>query len=180
VAPVVFVVAKTDFDIAVLKIHLHTACREGYPTIEVEDYGNIREGDEVAICGFPLGNFLYNQLGTVSSSFCKGIISSIIPSAGTSQDTLRGFQLNLTATHGNSGGPVFSLETGKVFGVLSKGVIHPKDGTFIQGLVKAEPIYPLFKDDTIEQINKMKPGSIPNLPGIDPEKLQHFLKQENV
>jgi len=164
---VVLSAASTDFDLAVAKIHLHPAFPEGYPTVEIEDFENINEGDEVGICGFPLGNFLYEKLGTVSSSFSKGIISSIIPAAGAPQDCLEGFQLNLTATHGNSGGPVFSLETGKVFGVLAEGIKHPKTNRPVQGLVKAEPLYPLFKDDTIERMKKLTPGGIPDFPGYN-------------
>ena len=52
---------------------------------------------------------LHDQIGTVTSSFTKGMISSIIPAHGVAREHVRGFQLDLTATNGNSGGPVFSL-----------------------------------------------------------------------
>jgi len=72
-----------------------------------------------------VGRVRDDQLGTVTSSFTKGMISSIIPAQGVSLQHLRGFQLDLTAANGNSGGPVFSLQTGKVFGVLQGGAVHP-------------------------------------------------------
>jgi len=144
-------VALTDCDLGVMRMLPHTAFPQGYPTVEIEDYDTIQEGDEISACGFPLGNFLYNQIGTVTSSFTKGIISSIIPSPGVGKNLLRGFQLNLTATHGNSGGPVFSLETGKVLGVVQQGVENRK-GELIQGLSKAEAVYPIFRNNLVETV----------------------------
>lgn len=135
--------AKADYDIAIMQIQSHIAFNKGYPFLEIEEYEAIAEGDDIGTCGFPLGNYLQEQLGTVTSSFTTGIISSIIPSPGTQKEYLRGFQLGLTATHGNSGGPVFSLATGKVFGVLQGGVKHTS-GSLLQGLAKAEPVYPIL------------------------------------
>jgi hypothetical protein len=148
-------IALTDFDLAVVRVPPHSRFANGYPAIEIEDYESIHEGDEIGTCGFPLGNYLYNQLGTVTSSFTKGIISSIIPAPGSRKDLLKGFQLNLTATFGSSGGPVFSLSTGNVFGVLQSGVIGPNE-QIIQGLVKAEPVFPIFRNDIIKRIKETK------------------------
>jgi len=137
------VTAKTDYDIAIMQIEAHIAFNRGYPFLQIEEFEAISEGDEIGTCGFPLGNYLQEQLGTVSSSFTTGVISSIIPSAGVPKEYLRGFQLGLTATHGNSGGPVFSLGTGKVFGVLQGGIVDTS-GSILQGLSKAEPVYPIL------------------------------------
>lgn len=154
------VVAKTNFDLAVLRLLPHKAFSSGYPIIEIEDYDKVHEGEEIYTCGFPLGSYLYEQLGTVTSSFTKGIISSIIPAPNVKQENLKGFQLNLTATNGNSGGPVFSLESGKVFGVLQRGVQN-ESGLIIQGFTKAEPIYPIIDHDLIERLKKTVPGTLP-------------------
>jgi S1-C subfamily serine protease len=105
-----------------LRVLPHTAFPSGYPALESEDYEAVTEGDEVGTCGFPLGNYLHEQLGTVTSSFTTGVISSIISSPGVGKEVVKGLQLGLTATHGNSGGPMFSLASGKVFGVLQRGV----------------------------------------------------------
>lgn len=144
-------VAMEDFDLAALKVHNHPAFPQGYPTLPIADYSEVHEMMEVATCGFPLGEALHDQIGTVTSSFTKGMISSIIPAPGIRREHVRGFQLDLTATNGNSGGPVFSLATGRVFGVLQGGVVHP-DGHIVQGLTKAEPIYPLFDTDLVDRL----------------------------
>jgi S1-C subfamily serine protease len=123
--------------------------------LDIEDYRNVREGDEIATCGFPLGNYLHEQLGTVTSSFTQGIISSIIPGPDVPEEHLKGFQLNLTAMPGNSGGPVFSLNTGKVFGVLQAGAVD-HGGKVVPGLTKAEPVYPALGHNELERIKQME------------------------
>lgn len=148
-------IAKTNFDVALIRVTPHAGFPRGFPFLEIEDYGNICEGNEIATCGFPLGNYLYEQLGTVTSSFTKGIISSIIPGPNVSQKHLKGFQLNLAATGGNSGGPVFSLTTGKVFGVLQRGVVD-RGGKIVPNLTKAEPVYPVFEYNSLEEMKKME------------------------
>src|SRR5262249_54569136 len=145
------VAAKTDFDLAMIRPHPHNFFKDGFPYLEVEDYSEIHEGLDAAICGFPLGNFLADQVGTITSSFTKGIVSSILPSPGTTKEYLKGFQLNIAATNGNSGGPVFSMKSGKVFGVLSEAVQHPQ-GFIVQGLTKAEPVYPVFSNDLLQRM----------------------------
>lgn len=150
-------VTINGFDLCAAKLSKHEAFPDGYPVLPVADYGEMHEMMEIATCGYPLGEVLQDQLGTVTSSFTKGMISSIIPAQGVSLQHLRGFQLDLTATNGNSGGPVFSLNTGKVFGVLQGGAIHPATGHAVQGLTRAEPIYPLFADDVLERLRKSAP-----------------------
>jgi len=146
---------KTNFDLAIYRLDKrHAAFSGGYPTISIADYADLHEMMEVGLCGFPLGDSLFDQIGTVSSSFTTGRISSIIPVAGVTVEHLRGFQLDLTATNGNSGGPVFSLDTGKVFGVLQRGVSHPSTQHVVQGLAKAEPVYPALEHDLIDRLLK--------------------------
>lgn len=152
--------AKTDFDLGMFRVSPHAAFPNGYPTVEIEDYDQVKEGMETAVCGFPLGEHLYDQIGTITSSFTRGIVSSIIPSPGVPKEHLKGFQLNITATHGNSGGPVFSLGSGKVFGVLQRG-IEDGDGGLLEGLVKAEPIYPLLEHDSLERMIESPAEQLP-------------------
>jgi S1-C subfamily serine protease len=147
-------VTINDFDLCAAKLSKHEAFPDGYPVLPIADYGELHEMMEIATCGYPLGDVLQDQLGTVTSSFTKGMISSIIPAQGVSLQHLRGFQLDLTATNGNSGGPVFSLQTGKVFGVLQSGAVHPGTGHAVQGLTRAEPIYPLFADDALDRLRQ--------------------------
>jgi S1-C subfamily serine protease len=98
-----------------------------------------------------LGNLLYDQLGTVTSSFTRGTLSSIIPGPVKDQNMVTAFQLDVTATHGNSGGPVFNLETGKVLGVLQSGV-SDSYGKILPGITKAESIYKIIKDNLIDEV----------------------------
>jgi S1-C subfamily serine protease len=113
----------TDMDLGVLRLPPHEAfVIEGFPAIAFESFDAVQEGMDIGVCGFPLGNELMKRLGTVTSSFTRGILSSIIPPAGIDRQHIHGFQLEARATHGNSGGPVFCWNTGKVFGVLSSGI----------------------------------------------------------
>jgi len=154
-----FCICKTNYDLGLMKLDKHKAFSEGFPVLEIERYENIREGAEIVLCGFPLGNYLKEQIGTITSSFTHGIISSIIPAYNAPLEYLKGFQLNITATHGNSGGPVFMPDSGKVFGVLQRGVFA-KDGSILQGIAKAEPIYPLYEEDTINNILNASPEDL--------------------
>jgi S1-C subfamily serine protease len=142
-------VARTDLDLGILRLAPHHEFPNGFPTVEIEDFDDIHEGMEIATCGFPLGDDLLVQLGTVTSSFTRGIISSIIPMATTSRKDVKAFQLDLRATHGNSGGPVFSWETGRVLGVL-QGSVDDQYGHHL--FSRAESIYPAFDDNSIERI----------------------------
>jgi hypothetical protein len=132
-----------DFDIAIFKLRQHPAFPNGFPRREVADYADLHEMMEVATCGYPFGDFLWNQVGSVTSSFTNGTLSAILPAPGIARQHLSGFQLGLLSAPGNSGGPIFCLATGKVFGVLQGGPVDPK-GNPILGLTTAEPVYPAF------------------------------------
>ena len=149
--------AKMTHDIGMLRLQPHRGFPQGFPSVEIAAYSAVREGAEIGVCGFPLGNYLQKQIGTVNSSFSKGIISSIIPSSGVVLDYLQGFQLNVFATHGSSGGPVFLYETGKVLGAIESDVVD-REGKRIDGLVKAAPIYPLLENDSVERMLQAQPG----------------------
>lgn len=142
-------VAKTDKDVAAVRLHHYAAFSSGYPIVDIEDFDSLHEGMEVGTCGFPLGNLLFKQLGTVTSSFSRGIVSSILPAPGVSRKDLEGFQLDLRATHGNSGGPVISWSTGRVLGILQGG-INDQYGTFL--FSRAESIYRLLDERFIEDV----------------------------
>jgi len=155
------VFARTDYDLALVRTPPHTAMPNGYPTLDIESYEDISEGDEIATCGYPLGNFLFEQMGTITSSFTRGSISSIVPSASLPKELLKLFQLNLTATYGNSGGPVFSVRTGKVFGVLQGGIVDQK-GNILQGMSKAEPVYPILNPNDLALMKSAPYGQPPS------------------
>jgi hypothetical protein len=142
--PVIVANASLTADIAVLKIQQHPAFPDGYPTIDIEEFSDLYEGIEAATCGFPLGDVLGEKLGTMTSSFSRGILSSFIPGPSVTQDLVRGFQLDLTTNPGNSGGPVFSVSNGRVFGIVQGGLID-QNRISVPGITKAEPIYPALE-----------------------------------
>ena len=141
--------AHLRFDLGLIRVHPHDHFKGGFPTLTVEPFGDITEGMDVATCGFPLGNGMFEQLGTRTSSFTKGMVSSVIPAASVEERHIQGFQLDLTATHDNSGGPVFSTDTGGVLGVIQGGVINARR-EIVQGFVKAEPVYPMVWDNNLD------------------------------
>lgn len=157
--------AQLDYDLGLVRVAIHNSATNGYPTLEIEDFSKIYEGMELSTCGFPLGNFMQEQIGTVTSSFTRGSLSSIIPSPGAAVEHIKGFQLDLTATYGNSGGPVFSVESGKVFGVLQGGIVSEK-GVLVPGISKAEPVYPLINDRTMKDILEMTDEEIRKRTGL--------------
>jgi len=142
-----------ETDLALIKIKMDRSLfPDGFPTVEIADYGDLYEMMDVATCGYPFGDYLWRQTGSVSSSFTKGALSTICPLPGIALEHLDSFQLDLTSFEGNSGGPVFCAETGKVFGVLRSGIREPKKDQDIVGLSIAEPIYPVYKDQLIEKL----------------------------
>jgi hypothetical protein len=152
-APVIAVtevVTGLGFGITLFKLCKHGAFPGGYHTIEIADFNELHEMQEIAICGFPLRGGLFDHPETVSSSFTAGTISSIVPRAGVSASDVKGYELELTATIGNVGGPVFSLESGKVFGVLQGSVRRPRIRAS-DGIAKAEPIHPAIEHGVIQR-----------------------------
>jgi hypothetical protein len=143
------VVTGLGFGITLFKLCKHGAFPGGYHTIEIADFNELHEMQEIAICGFPLRGGLFDHPETVSSSFTAGTISLIVPRAGVSASDVKGYELELTATIGNVGGPVFSLESGKVFGVLQERVRRPRIRAS-DGIAKAEPIHPAIEHGVIQ------------------------------
>jgi S1-C subfamily serine protease len=76
-----------------------------------------REGTEIAVSGYPLGEpSLVTNAGVLASDF------TLLPGPGKSQERLLG---DLTANPGNSGGPVYSVQDANVIGILVAGRLTP-------------------------------------------------------
>lgn len=99
------------------------------PALSLADSDRVKEGQELAFMGFPIGGAL-----GFSSVTHRAMVSSItqarLPSAQSGQlneRAIRGlregnfqiFQLDATAYPGNSGGPLFDPGSGEVVGVLN-------------------------------------------------------------
>lgn len=114
-----------DHDLALLKI-----AGIALPALKVASPDQpVREGQSVAFTGFPLGG----SLG-FSPVTHRGVISSITPialpanhSVQLNEKSIRRlrsgafaiYQLDATAYPGNSGGPLFDIDTGEVLGIVN-------------------------------------------------------------
>lgn len=103
------------------------------PALKIGDSRRVREGDDLAFMGFPIGGSLgfshVTHRATVST-----ITSAALPSPSAERlreqairslrnGTFDIFQLDATAYPGNSGGPLFHPETGELMGVMNMVLI---------------------------------------------------------
>lgn len=119
------VAVDEDHDIAYLKM----GGTAPLPAVRLGDSGKVREGEEYAFTGFPIGGVL--GLYPVTH---RGIVSAISPIAipaysakGLDAKSIHRldvpydvFQLDATAYPGNSGSPLYSAKSAEVFGVINK------------------------------------------------------------
>ncbi len=113
-----------DHDLAIIRIE-----GPAIPALKVQNSDSVREGQSIGFTGFPIGGAL-----GFSPVTHRGIVSSITPIAlpgGNAQQinekliqrikngAFNIFQLDATAYPGNSGSPVFDVETGNVIGVIN-------------------------------------------------------------
>ena len=112
-----------DHDLALLQIN-----NGPLPAMELGDDSRVREGELYAFTGYPLGAIL-----GLYASTSRGIISAVtpivIPAHGSRHiktevfKRLRHpylvFQLDAIAYPGNSGSPLYNVNTGKVIGIIN-------------------------------------------------------------
>lgn len=113
-----------EHDLAVLRIE-----GAALPALTIDGSNSVREGQAIAFTGFPIGGAL-----GFSPVTHRGMISSITPIAlpgGNAQQisqklirqlksgTFDIFQLDATAYPGNSGSPVFDVDSGEVIGIIN-------------------------------------------------------------
>jgi len=103
------------------------------PALRLGDSASVREGQAVALMGFPMGGAL--GFRTVTHRGIVASIANVAPPAPTSRQLdelvvrqlregpLELLQLDAIAYPGNSGGPLFDPDTGLVLGVLSMGLL---------------------------------------------------------
>lgn len=118
------VASSQQHDLAILRID-----GEPLPALKLANSDAVREGQAIAFTGFPIGGAL-----GFSPVTHRGTISSITPialPAGNAQQinqklirqlksgTFNIFQLDATAYPGNSGSPVFDVDSGEVIGVIN-------------------------------------------------------------
>lgn len=141
------VAVDQDHDTALLRIG-----GTPLPALRFGDGGKVREGEEYAFTGFPIGVVL--GLYPVTH---RGIVSAISPIA-IPQLNARSldpkmvhrlttpyeiFQLDATAYPGNSGSPLYSIKTGEVVGILNKVFVQESKENLLErpsGISYAIPI----------------------------------------
>jgi S1-C subfamily serine protease len=111
-------------DLALLKVD-----GAALPALKFGDSDTVKEGLEVAFIGFPIGNVL--GFAPVTH---HGMVSAVTPIAlpsGNSEQLTAAvirrlksgafniLQLDATAYPGNSGGPLFDVDTGEVIGIIN-------------------------------------------------------------
>ena len=104
------------------------------PALTLGDAELVREGTSVAFIGYPIAGILgfspVTHRGIVSS-----VTSIVLPAATAGQLSERAiarlrdgpfdiYQLDATAYPGNSGGPLFDVQTGRVVGVINMVLIR--------------------------------------------------------
>jgi len=141
------VAVDDEHDIAILRIP-----GPSLPALALGDDSTVREGESVAFTGFPIAPVL--GLYPVTH---RGIVSSITPAAvaPTSSRLLDNkmihrleenysvFQLDATAYPGNSGSPLYGVETGDVIGIVSSVFVKETKEKILQdpsGISYAIPI----------------------------------------
>ena len=125
------VVKNNKHDVAVITVRGHDLRRRGL-TLNYDMAPE--EGDMAGTCGWPHG--LDKGIGGLST-FLLGPISSVLPSPQAGPTERDAYNLQMPATQGNSGGPVFELDTGQVFGLVTAKITVSKYST---GLTQALPI----------------------------------------
>jgi len=146
--PAKVAVVDKEHDLALLRI-------EGppLPPASLGDSEGVREGQEVAFTGFPIGSVM----GFFPVTH-RGMVSAVTPVAipvpnsqklseklihRMRQGSFPIFQLDAVAYPGNSGSPIFSPETGEVLGVINMVVIKStKEAALAQpsGITYAVPV----------------------------------------
>jgi S1-C subfamily serine protease len=97
------------------------------------------EGDDVAVCGYPLGWNLHSDYfggALLSPSFSSGIISAVLPHSDAPVVNRNMLQIDAMINPGNSGGPVFNMRTGEVVGIVvsrTENVIQTAPGQLLGG-----------------------------------------------
>lgn len=80
-----------------------------------------KDGTQIAVSGYPLENtVLITNVGYIASSWGTNIVNVSIPNAPLgfqSIDVTDVYYADVQMNHGNSGGPVYSIETGEIIGV---------------------------------------------------------------
>lgn len=92
--------------------------RTSFETIDgVGDSEKLKEGDEIVYIGYPLATEMLNMGFGITMTTNKCMVSSIKRRAA--DGTMHFFLVDTHTNNGSSGSPVFSVDSGKVIGIVS-------------------------------------------------------------
>ncbi len=151
------IVVDKEHDIAILRL-----LSGKLPIMALSD-SLVREGQEIAFTGYPIGMVL-----GVHPVTHRGIVSAISPVVlpvlnarrlnakmmRRLRDPYDVYQLDATAYPGNSGSPVYNVETGTVIGIVNKVFVKETKETILSkpsGITYAIPIK--YLKDLLEKSN---------------------------
>lgn len=109
-----------DKDLAVLRVatRFRGALRLG-------DSDALREGDDVALTGFPMALELLENGIPIYASTAKATVNAIRPGRGTVTGALMPYiQIDAPVNPGYSGGPLYRLDTGQVVGIVQAKIAY--------------------------------------------------------
>jgi serine protease Do len=146
--PATRVAVDEEHDVALLRIG-----GAPLPVLKLRASGGVREGEEFAFTGFPIGPVL--GLFPVTH---RGIVSAISPIAIPAPDARRldskavrrlgasydVYQLDATAYPGNSGSPLYDIGTGEVVGIINQVFVKETKENILQkpsGISYAIPVH---------------------------------------
>ncbi|MGY6276117.1 S1C family serine protease [Methylomonas sp. MgM2] len=153
------IATDNEHDLALLKLN------EGkLPALKIGDSNRVREGELYAFTGYPIGMVL-GIYPVTHRSIISAISPNAIPVLASKQLNIKMlkklaapydiFQLDATAYPGNSGSPLYDIDTGEVIGIINK--------VFVQG----------SKENAISH-----PSGISY--AIPSEHISHLLAQKNI
>lgn len=124
VGPCQVLASSQPHDYAILKLGTVAGRIQKYLEI---DLASRFEGDEVAICGYPLASTqTHPQNGAVTITMSIRVAAGIISSQQL-QNNSKVLEVDFPILPGNSGGPLFHIRTGKVLG-LAKATLSVGNG----------------------------------------------------
>jgi len=132
-----------ELDLAIL--YVNTSIPKARIQSLNSSYKSSEIGSSIAFIGFPMTTILDGKSIPVQTTV-KGSVSSIIPFT-YKNEKVPVLILGGTANHGNSGGPVFSLKTGEVIGMINQK-IEGTEGITISTAIYQELINNLLQLDT--------------------------------
>lgn len=129
----------------------------GLPFAELDDREAAELGEDIVLYGYPLGDDLNDSAFDLNVSFNKGYVSS-----NQVLDGIKVTMLDISAKHGNSGGPLISCKTGKVIGTLTARVPFNDPGDIV---IYMHPI--CYLKELIEEKPEPEPKNEVDTPSME-------------